>query len=250
MGTFWVVSRWRLEVELACADRAADLAGELALAVELEVPEESESACLFLESRLLVPGSEQGPDLDQLSELKRSFCRELSQLLESFVLSEPVPVGEDVFDNQASAASGGSSEALAWVRGQGDKLGLGVDREVEAPVAAMRVLGLRTVQSCGGHFDHGLPYPWIDVDKRDWGRLREVLSDRPLPGFGLWEGGSFVRLMPEQALSLGAFEVLARVPDGVEAEPDLEARASLLACLPERQRSLQLWACRVLSSVA
>lgn len=44
-----------------------------------------------------------------------------------------------------------------------DRLGRGIDPGIFETVVALNLLGLRTAQSCEGHFDHGSAYPWITV---------------------------------------------------------------------------------------
>ena len=44
-----------------------------------------------------------------------------------------------------------------------DKLGKHMDKGILDTVVALNVLGFDTDQSCEGHLDHGLPYPWVDI---------------------------------------------------------------------------------------
>ena len=49
-----------------------------------------------------------------------------------------------------------------------DKLGEPIDKGIFDTVVALNILGFVTRQSCEGHLDHGLPYPWVDVtNKKD-----------------------------------------------------------------------------------
>ena len=49
-----------------------------------------------------------------------------------------------------------------------DKLGEPIDKGIFDTVVSLNILGFVTRQSCEGHLDHGLPYPWVDVaNKRD-----------------------------------------------------------------------------------
>lgn len=44
-----------------------------------------------------------------------------------------------------------------------DKLGKSIDEGIFETVVALNVLGITTRQSCQGHLEWGLPYPWIDI---------------------------------------------------------------------------------------
>ena len=44
-----------------------------------------------------------------------------------------------------------------------DKLGTPIDPGIFETVVALNLLGLHTLQSCEGHFDHGCPYPWVTI---------------------------------------------------------------------------------------
>ncbi len=45
-----------------------------------------------------------------------------------------------------------------WV----DALGEGLDEGIKNTVIVLNLLGFKTSQSCEGHLDWGLPYPWVD----------------------------------------------------------------------------------------
>jgi hypothetical protein len=45
-----------------------------------------------------------------------------------------------------------------------DALGMPIDKEIKEPVIMFNAVSLQTRMSCEGHFDHGLPAPWIDVE--------------------------------------------------------------------------------------
>lgn len=53
-------------------------------------------------------------------------------------------------------------EAEAFARRLVDGMGCPIDEGVLQTVVALNLLGLRTSQSCEGHLDGGLPYPWLD----------------------------------------------------------------------------------------
>jgi hypothetical protein len=45
-----------------------------------------------------------------------------------------------------------------------DGLGKIIDAGIKETVIALKVHGFVTIGSCEGHLDHGLPYPWIDIE--------------------------------------------------------------------------------------
>lgn len=245
-----VLSSWSIRVTADDSGAARDAVSELegVDGVEVEALEEEMWSLLKLESRLSAEGDEQGPDPESLSEVKADFRREVEELLAKAKMEDLTQEGEDRYDNQASASAGSAgAEALQWVRAQNDKLGLGIDAGVEHPVAAMRVLGVRTTQSCEGHEDHGLPYPWIDVEPEDLPYLQQALQKHPLPGFGVEHER---RLMPQGALGLNPFALMPqRLPD-VEVELDSETRQRLLLALEDNRAALQRWSQRVLQGEA
>ncbi len=54
-------------------------------------------------------------------------------------------------------------EVASW----GDALGRGIDHEIKNTVIVLNLLGFRTEQSCQGHIDWGLSYPWISFNTQD-----------------------------------------------------------------------------------
>jgi hypothetical protein len=44
-----------------------------------------------------------------------------------------------------------------------DRTGKGLDAGIKESVAALMAHGFPTIQSCEGHLDWGLPYPWIEI---------------------------------------------------------------------------------------
>ncbi len=52
-----------------------------------------------------------------------------------------------------------------------DKLGMAVDPGIFETVVVLNLLGLHTFQSCEGHLDHGVPYPWVTVMDEEQERL-------------------------------------------------------------------------------
>lgn len=137
-----------------------------------------------------------------------------------------------------------AEQALDWARNQQDANGMGVDSGVEYAVAALHFLGIRTTQSCEGHRDHGLPYPWINLNSEDVPQLQKALLEYPLPEFAIQND---MRLLPQDALTVNVWSVLVGPrPPGVEVEIDNEIRERLLGGLEINQLLLQQWADRVL----
>jgi hypothetical protein len=52
------------------------------------------------------------------------------------------------------------AEKLSKITGN---LGMPIDKGIFDTVVALNVLGIQTAQSCEGHTDHGLCYPWISI---------------------------------------------------------------------------------------
>lgn len=46
----------------------------------------------------------------------------------------------------------------------GDKLGLGIDKEIKFPVISLKANGFGTTGSCEGHLDRAYPWPWVEVE--------------------------------------------------------------------------------------
>jgi hypothetical protein len=55
-------------------------------------------------------------------------------------------------------------DELELVRGLRDQLGMAVDAEIEETVVALRLLGYKTVTSCGGHLTRRTTGPYITFD--------------------------------------------------------------------------------------
>lgn len=57
-----------------------------------------------------------------------------------------------------------------------DSQGTQIDREILFAVEQFNFGGFITTASCAGHYDHGLPYPWIDFVANDKYRIEKLLS--------------------------------------------------------------------------
>lgn len=53
-----------------------------------------------------------------------------------------------------------SNDVDHWI----DGIGYPIDRDIKEIVVALNIMGIKTVASCEGHFDHGYLYPWIDLE--------------------------------------------------------------------------------------
>lgn len=62
------------------------------------------------------------------------------------------PTKQEMWDNM-------STEVEFWI----DGTGFPIDTEIKDTVIALNLMGIETTASCGGHLDHGLSYPWIDI---------------------------------------------------------------------------------------
>lgn len=45
-----------------------------------------------------------------------------------------------------------------------DRLGMPIDSGIKETVIVLRLLGFKTSQSCEGHSDRALPFPWVMID--------------------------------------------------------------------------------------
>ncbi len=68
-------------------------------------------------------------------------------------------------DTQAMAAKKKAWEDMEKkVASWGDALGMGIDPKIKKAVIVLNLLGFETQQSCQGHMDWGLPYPWVSFN--------------------------------------------------------------------------------------
>lgn len=58
-------------------------------------------------------------------------------------------------------------EAEAFARRLTDGMGYPIDEGILHTVVTLNLLGLCTSQSCEGHLDGGLPYPWLDFQREE-----------------------------------------------------------------------------------
>ena len=58
-----------------------------------------------------------------------------------------------------------------------DRLGMKIDDKIKKLVVILNKKEMKTISSCGGHTNWGLPYPCVDFDiKEDVKRLKEALK--------------------------------------------------------------------------
>ncbi len=67
-------------------------------------------------------------------------------------------------------------KALAITESLKDKIGDPVDNKIKNLVAAMIMMGVKTLSLCEGHKNWGLPYPWIEFDREDILLVNRILS--------------------------------------------------------------------------
>ena len=48
-----------------------------------------------------------------------------------------------------------------------DKIGRPIDKGIFETVVVLNALDIPTSMSCEGHLDHGLPYPWVDIESEN-----------------------------------------------------------------------------------
>src|SRR5262245_3085441 len=63
------------------------------------------------------------------------------------------PTKQVIWDNM-------SDEVDHWT----DGIGYPIDKEIKEIVIALNLVGIKTIASCEGHFDHGNLYPWVDLE--------------------------------------------------------------------------------------
>ncbi|HEU5382600.1 MAG TPA: hypothetical protein VFV38_44905 [Ktedonobacteraceae bacterium] len=78
-------------------------------------------------------------------------------------------------------------EAEAFVRCIIDRTGCSIDGGILEAVVALNLLGFPTCQSCEGHLDGGLPYPWIDFETDEFPTFSQALEDASREGLSIEE---------------------------------------------------------------
>ena len=57
-----------------------------------------------------------------------------------------------------------------------DELGMTIDKGIRELVVLLNYDNIGTTQSCWGHKNRGLPYPWVDIHKEHLGDLFNIIS--------------------------------------------------------------------------
>lgn len=65
--------------------------------------------------------------------------------------------------------------AFIWVNTLHDKLGKGIDKNIQEAIVALTLLGINTTASCEGHLDHGTYAPYIDIQTKEINDLDQSL---------------------------------------------------------------------------
>ncbi|MGH2508234.1 MAG: hypothetical protein ACRDHZ_12645 [Ktedonobacteraceae bacterium] len=73
-------------------------------------------------------------------------------------------------------------EAEAFARRLVDGMGYPIDEGILKTVVALNLLGLCTSQSCEGHLDDDLPYPWIDLDTDEFPTFKQAIEEADREG--------------------------------------------------------------------
>lgn len=135
-------------------------------------------------------------------------------------------------------------QALEWASGLKDAMGKGLDPGIVSSVAGMHLMGIRTQQSCQGHAEWGLPFPWIDIHHEDLERCQSLLAKYPLPGWLimiiLTAKPNACRLVPEPA-TLGVNKPAAPLAELMGEKPDSPVYHRLTSLLPMHQAQIELW---------
>jgi hypothetical protein len=125
-------------------------------------------------------------------------------------------------------------EALKLVRRLEDSQGMRVDPEIEQLVTALRLLGYKTVMSCGGHLDRRTTGPYVVIRSQATGELvdhaeREVDESKKQQWF-------------REAQNLARQEVLGlkRHVDTVNERNDGTGRQSIMELRPSGHSSFRL----------
>ena len=81
-------------------------------------------------------------------------------------------------DSQAFAAKKKAWEDMEKkVASWGDALGMGIDPQIKKMVIILNLLDFKTMQSCEGHMDWGLPYPWVRMTT-ETPKIEKLIQER------------------------------------------------------------------------
>ena len=93
-----------------------------------------------------------------------------------------------------------------------DRLEMPIDPKIKDLVIGLRRWGIETTASCEGHLNHGYPYPWVDIDRKDLEKITRIVGiwwsgkdkDHPATDQTRWvikPFATFVRIVPEDKKS-------------------------------------------------
>ncbi len=81
-------------------------------------------------------------------------------------------------DTQSMAAKKKAWENMEKkVASWGDALGMGIDPRIKKMVIVLNLLDFKTTQSCEGHTDWGLPYPWVRMTT-ETPKIEKLIQER------------------------------------------------------------------------
>lgn len=78
-------------------------------------------------------------------------------------------------------------DAEAWARQIRDAMGCPIDEGILETVVVFRLLGIPTCQSCEGHLNEGLPYPWVDFETDEFPAFTQALEEASREGLSRQE---------------------------------------------------------------
>lgn len=115
-------------------------------------------------------------------------------------------------------------DAEAFARCITDGMGYPIDDGILETVVALNLLGLRTCQSCEGHLNNGLPYPWVDFETDEFPTFTQALEEASCEG-----------LRTEEREAKGA--QLLTIAEALPSRGVLYARLEELLCTYYQQHS-------------
>lgn len=98
------------------------------------------------------------------------------------------------------------ADELAIVDRITDGHGTAVDKAIREPVAALRLLGFPTSQSCEGHLERALPYPWVDVGEYPSGGELDRMSRMSSSEIAAWRESALLASDLEERIRRGEVE--------------------------------------------
>lgn len=99
-------------------------------------------------------------------------------------------------------------DAKAFARGVTDAMGCPIDEGILETVVGLNLLGLPTCQSCEGHLDEGLPYPWIDFETDEFPVFTQAVEDASCKGLSAEEQEARGARLVEIAATLPSHGIL------------------------------------------